>query len=42
MLPTRFDADFVLPESAVKPGLKIPAVMYSIFGSGRRFRVMSW
>jgi hypothetical protein len=27
-----------LPESAVKPGLKIPAVMYSIFGPGRRFR----
>src|SRR5579864_5869267 len=24
------EADFVLPESAVKPGLKIPAVMYSI------------
>jgi hypothetical protein len=32
------EADFVLPESAVKPGLKIPAVMYSIFGPGRRFR----
>jgi hypothetical protein len=32
------EADFVLPESAVKPGLKIPAVMYSIFGQGRRFR----
>jgi hypothetical protein len=32
------DADFVLPESAVKPGLKVPAVMYSIFGPGRRFR----
>jgi hypothetical protein len=31
------EADFILPESAVKPGLKIPAVMYSIFGSGRRF-----
>src|SRR5246127_5743361 len=31
------EADFVLPESAVKPGLKIPAVMYSIFGPGRRF-----
>src|SRR5579863_10154137 len=31
------EADFVLPESAVKPGLKIPAV-YSIFGPGRRFR----
>ncbi|MFZ0296751.1 MAG: hypothetical protein WAM13_00235 [Candidatus Sulfotelmatobacter sp.] len=32
------EADFVLPESAVKPGLKIPAVVYSIFGPGRRFR----
>lgn len=32
------EADFLLPESAVKPGLKIPAVMYSIFGPGRRFR----
>ncbi|HEX4785199.1 MAG TPA: hypothetical protein VH350_12710 [Candidatus Sulfotelmatobacter sp.] len=32
------EADFVLPESAVKPGLKIRAVMYSIFGPGRRFR----
>ena len=32
------EADFVLPESAVKPGLKLPAVMYSIFGPGRRFR----
>jgi hypothetical protein len=32
------EADFVLPESAVKPGLKIPAVMYSIIGPGRRFR----
>jgi hypothetical protein len=32
------EADFVLPESAVKPGLKIPTVMYSIFGPGRRFR----
>jgi len=32
------EADFVLPESAVKPGLKIPAVMYSIFGPGRKFR----
>src|SRR5207248_7511246 len=30
------EADFVLPESAVKPGLKIPAVLYSIFGPGRR------
>jgi hypothetical protein len=32
------EADFVLPESAVKPGLKVPAVMYSVFGPGRRFR----
>ncbi|HET9306718.1 MAG TPA: hypothetical protein VFO46_11880 [Candidatus Sulfotelmatobacter sp.] len=32
------EVDFVVPESAVKPGLKIPAVMYSIFGPGRRFR----
>src|SRR6185437_8107746 len=32
------EADFVLPESAVKPGLKIPAVMHSIFGPSRRFR----
>ena len=31
------EADFVLPDSAVKPGLKIPAVMYSIIGPGRRF-----
>jgi hypothetical protein len=32
------EADFILPESAVKPGLKVPAVMYSTFGPGRRFR----
>src|SRR6201993_673863 len=32
------EADLVLPESAVKPGLKTPAVMYSIIGPGRRFR----
>jgi hypothetical protein len=32
------EADFVLPESAVKPGLKIPTVTYSTFGLGRRFR----
>jgi hypothetical protein len=31
------EADFVLPESAVKPEQKIPTVMYSIFGPGRRF-----
>ncbi|HKC01423.1 MAG TPA: hypothetical protein VKD23_21745 [Terriglobales bacterium] len=32
------ETDFILPESAVKPGLKKPAVMYSIVGPGRRFR----
>ena len=32
------EADFLLPDSAVKPGLKIPAVTHSIFGPGRRFR----
>jgi hypothetical protein len=32
------EADFVLPESAIKPGLKIPAVMNSIIGPARRFR----
>jgi len=32
------EADFVLPESAVKPCLKMPTAMYSIFGPGRRFR----
>jgi hypothetical protein len=32
------ETDFVLPDSAVKPALKIPAVTYSIFGPGRRFR----
>jgi len=32
------DADIVLPESAVKPGLKASVTMYSIFGKGRRFR----
>jgi hypothetical protein len=31
------EADFVLPESAVKPGLKVPAGVHSIFGPGRRF-----
>jgi hypothetical protein len=30
------EADFVLPESAVKPGLNIPAVMYSTFGTGKK------
>jgi hypothetical protein len=32
------ETDFILPESAVKPGLKMPAAMCSIFGPGRRFR----
>jgi hypothetical protein len=32
------DADIVLPESAVKPGLKVPVMMCSVFGKGRRFR----
>jgi len=31
------EADFVLPESAVKPGPKVPVGVYSIFGPGRRF-----
>src|SRR6266849_7114599 len=31
------ETDFILPESAVKPGLKMPAAMYSIFGPGRSF-----
>jgi hypothetical protein len=34
----KLEADFILPESSVKPGLKMPAAMYSIFGAGRRFR----
>jgi len=37
MLPTRWKRILSCLESAVKPGLKIPAVMYSIFGPGRRF-----
>jgi len=32
------DADIVLPESAVKPGVKVPVMLYSVFGKGRRFR----
>ena len=32
------DADIVLPESAVKPGLKIPVSVFSVFGKGRKFR----
>jgi hypothetical protein len=31
------ETDFILPESAVKPGQKMPAVMHSVFGPGRRF-----
>ena len=34
-------ADCVLPESAIKPGLKGPAVVYSVIGEGRRFRSRS-
>lgn len=32
------DADVVLPESAVKPRLKEPALIHPVFGKGRRFR----
>jgi hypothetical protein len=32
------ETDFILPESAVKPGLKTPAKMYQVFGPGRQFR----
>ncbi len=32
------DADIVLPESAVKPGLKVPVSVFSVFGKGRKFR----
>ncbi len=32
------ETDFLLPDSAVKPGLRTPAGMGSIFGKGRRFR----
>jgi hypothetical protein len=32
------DADIVLPESCIKPGLKIRAMLYQLFGTGRRFR----
>jgi hypothetical protein len=31
------ETDFILPESAVKPGQKMPVATYSIFGPGRRF-----
>ena len=30
------EAEFVLPESALKPGLNVPALMCSMFGSGKR------
>jgi hypothetical protein len=30
------EAEFVLPESALKPGLNMPALMCSIFGTGKR------
>src|SRR6185437_164372 len=32
------EADFILPESAIKPGLRSPLAIYSLFGAGRRFR----
>src|SRR5947209_3193513 len=32
------EADVVLPESCIKPGLKIPTKLYEVIGSGRRFR----
>jgi hypothetical protein len=32
------DADIILPESAVKPGLKTQVSLYALFGKGRRFR----
>jgi hypothetical protein len=32
------DADIILPESCIKPGLKIPTKLYQLFGTGRRFR----
>lgn len=31
------EADIILPESSVKPGLKIPVMLYSLFGNGRKF-----
>ena len=31
------EADIVLPESSVKPSLKVPVMLYSLFGKGRRF-----
>src|SRR6185437_5584401 len=32
------ETDFILPESAIKPGLRSPLGMYSLFGAGKRFR----
>jgi hypothetical protein len=32
------DVDVVLPESCMKPGLKIPAKVFQLFGDGRMFR----
>src|SRR5205807_7845921 len=32
------EADIIPPESSVKPGLKGPVAVYSVFGDGRRFR----
>lgn len=32
------NVDIVLPESCIKPGLKIPAKVYQLFGNGRMFR----
>lgn len=32
------NVDIVLPESCIKPGLKIPAKVYQLFGNGRVFR----
>jgi hypothetical protein len=32
------EADIILPESCIKPGLKIPTKLYQLFGTGRRFR----
>jgi len=35
------ETDFILPESAVKPGLKMPPAMYSIFGRAEDFAGVS-
>jgi hypothetical protein len=34
----KLETDFVIPDSAVKPGLKVPAVKDSLFGPSRKFR----